>query len=432
MSKHYRNMRVDKKLTIIFFVISSFMAIIGFAGLYSSYNLKKSGDSFINSSNIIIIIAMLMGILYATFIGFLLKKSFITPLMEIKKFAERLEQYDFSENIEMSREDEYGQAGDALNKARENINELIKELMNIIQEINDGNGALSSTVEELTSKAQNINSAVNSIAASMHESSAASEEISASMGDVDTSINQLSCKAMEGSNNANHSKERATEVKNTSQMALVETRKIYEEKQDKMLKVIETGKVVDNIRVMADTIGSIAKQTNLLALNAAIEASRAGEHGKGFAVVAEEVRKLAEQSSQAVINIHQTILEVQGAFKSSIDTGSDILEFINKDVNAQFDAYRETGDHYYNDADFVSKMSEEIATMSEEVTSIVGQVSGVVQCMAVTAQKSNKQAEIIKESMDETKKAIEHVAVTTQGQAETAQKLNDMIQKFII
>lgn len=200
----------------------------------------------------------------------------------------------------------------------------------------------------------------------------------------------------------------------------------------KMQKAIEDGKVVESIKVMAETIGGIAEQTNLLALNAAIEAARAGEQGKGFAVVAEEVRKLAEQSSDAVINIQDTINKVQLAFNSSINTGSDILEFISKNVEEQFNDYSEVGNKYYNDSNFVSNMSEEIAAMSEEITATVGQVSEAIQNMAQTSQKSSEGAEMIKDSMNETTKAIEQVALTAQGQAELAQKLNEMVQKFKI
>ncbi|MGH4137858.1 methyl-accepting chemotaxis protein [Clostridium sp.] len=366
------------------------------------------------------------------FMAYILSKNIIVPLNKIKTLANRLASYNFSTPLNITRKDEFGLTAVALNTAQENVNSLIKVIMENTQEISASSEELSATVQELSSKAIIIDEAVDSIAVGMQEASASSEEISASVEEVDSSINVLSSKAMEGSNNSYQFKQRATEVKNNSQKAISETQELYSEKQKKMEKAIEDGKVVDSIKVMADTIGSIATQTNLLALNAAIEAARAGEQGKGFAVVADEVRKLAEQSAQAVINIQDTIVKVQGAFKSSIDTGSDILEFINTHVQEQFKAYEETGNKYYNDSDFVSKMSEEIAAMSEEITATVGQVSQVVQNMAESSQSSSEEAIIIKESMNETSQAIEQVALTAQSQAELAQKLNEIVQQFKI
>jgi methyl-accepting chemotaxis protein len=365
-------------------------------------------------------------------ITYILSKNILYPLNKIKDLAERLARYDFSEVMTITRKDEFGQTANALNTAQENVSSLVKVIMENSQDISASSEELSATVQELASKAITIDQSVDTIASSMQESSATTEEISAAIEEVDSSINVLSSKAMEGSNNANQFKERATEVKNNSQNAILETEKISVEKQKNMKMAIEDGKVVTNIRVMADTIGSIAEQTNLLALNAAIEAARAGEHGKGFSVVAEEVRKLAEESSQAVINIQDTIAKVEGAFKSSTDTGSDILHFITTNIKEQFNAYKETGNKYYNDSDFVSNMSEEIAAMSEEITATVGQVSEAVQNMALSSQKSSEEAETIKENMNETTKAIEQVAQTAQSQAELAQKLNEIVQKFKI
>jgi len=373
-------------------------------------------------------IAFLLGIS----IAYILSRNIVNSLNRTKELAQRLSNFDFRTPIKIISNDEFGQTGTALNIAQENVKGLIKVIMENSQDISASSEELSTTVEELSSKADIIEQSVINIVDGMQNSSAATEEISASIEEVNSNVNVLSSKAMEGSNNADQSKERSTEVKNNSKKAIEETRKISAEKQERMAKAIEDGKVVDSIKVMADTIGGIAKQTNLLALNASIEAARAGEHGKGFAIVAEEVRMLAEQSAEAAINIQDTIIKVHNAFKSSIDTGSDILEFINTQVHEQFDDYGKIGNKYYNDSDFVSKMSYEIAAMSEEITATVGQVNEAVQEMALSSQKSSEEAEVIRESMNEATKAIEQVAITAQSQAELAQKLNEIIDKFKI
>ena len=415
-----RNSVFDKSVKLIDLNIKS----ADMLNLDNKAQFNRASHSIISYTAIVFLIII--------FVGYILSKNIMSSLKKIQDLARRFSSYDFSIPITITSKDEFGQTGVALNAAQENVSSLVKVIMENSQDISASSEELSATVQELSSKAITIDEAVANITLGIQDSSAGSEEISASVEEVDSSINELSSKAMEGSNNANQSKQRATEVKKNSQKAIEETRKIYAEKQTKMLKAIEDGKIVDSIKVMADTIGSIAAQTNLLALNAAIEAARAGEQGKGFAVVAEEVKKLAQQSSQAVTNIKDIIVKVHQAFKSSIDTGSDILEFINTQVYEQFDAYGETGNQYYNDSDFVSKMSEEIAAMSEEITATVGQVSQAVQNMAYTSQKSSDEAETIKENMDETTKAIEQVAVTAQSQAELAQKLNEIVQKFKI
>ncbi len=401
-------------------------------------NLKSAelANEKINSiyikSNTVIIILSIIGLVIAILIGLYTARDIANPLNKVKDLAERLANYDFSTPIVIERVDEFGQTATALNTAQENVNGLVKIIMENSQDISASSEELSATVEELSSKVETINTSINNITGSMQESSASSEEISASVEEVDSSANELSQKAVEGSNSSNKFKERSKEIKKNSQRAIEESRQMHLEKKRNMEKAVEEVSVVDSIKVMAETIAGISEQTNLLALNAAIEAARAGEQGKGFAVVAEEVRSLAEQSKEAVLSIQETIAKVQGAFKSSIDTGNDILEFINTQVMEQFDAYGKTGSQYYEDSDFVSKMSEEIAAMSEQVTATLGQVSEAVQNMAVSAQSSTEEAEVIKDSMNETTKAIEQVAETAQSQAELAQNLNEMVNKFKI
>jgi methyl-accepting chemotaxis protein WspA len=75
---------------------------------------------------------------------------------------------------------------------------------------------------------------------------------------------------------------------------------------------------VANITSVVTTINKVADQTNLLSLNAAIEAAKAGEFGQGFAVVAREIRRLADQTAVATLDIEQMVKEMQSSVSAGV------------------------------------------------------------------------------------------------------------------
>jgi len=147
-----------------------------------------------------------------------------------------------------------------------------------------------------------------------------------------------------------------------------------------------------------NTIDSIAQQTNLLALNASIESARAGEAGKGFAVVAEEIRKLAEQTSESASTIESVINEVDGQLGQTATIMSDIKEHsetsdgIIKGAIQSFqsvsDAFKESLDNIMTIGEFTQTITDsktvgldklnDIAAIAEEFSANTEEVSAAI------------------------------------------------------
>lgn len=392
----------------------------------------KQSNNLIKIISIFIVIGIIIISVVSLYFGSVISK----PLIKITGIIKKSAQFDLTEDEDykylLKRKDEMGQLAEAFMIMKEQFVMLIKEMLENSESMSLMSKELGHATDELSLKAKEIDKAIVTIANEIEEVGAASEEISTATKEVDSSINVLSGRATDSSNNAGDSKKMARDIKNNGKAAVEETKKIYEEKKNKSLKAIEDGKVVENIKVMADTILSISEQTNLLALNAAIEAARAGEQGKGFAVVANEVRKLAEESSEAVSNIYDTIKKVEDAFKSLSDNGKEVLNFMYENVYPQLKHMEDIGDTYYKDSEFVSKMSEEIAAMTEELTVTINELSKSAQGTASNVQKSAENTETIKANVHDTTVAIEKVGAAAKKQEQLSKELEQMVRKFKI
>jgi methyl-accepting chemotaxis protein len=236
-------------------------------------------------------------------------------------------------------------------KKENEANQLLKKLQMAMEKVEQSSLILSSNVESLDQNMSVIvrtssetTSAMNDMAAGTSQQASSISDINVGMSDALEKVRatrEISEQISVASTEISHNVDKGSEEINRM---IDQMKTISEAIKTSLITVNDLESNISEINRFLVGINQIAEQTNLLSLNAAIEAARAGEHGKGFSVVAEEVRKLAEESSDIVKDINRITLQISEKTENAVNTVSDgevAVEAGNTLINAVAEKFRD-------------------------------------------------------------------------------------------
>jgi methyl-accepting chemotaxis protein len=275
----------------------------------------------------------------------------------------------FSEIITKAKMVAQGDLTITLAKRSEN-DELMAALSDMVSRLSEIVGQVMEAAQNVAISSSEMSTSAVQISEGASEQSASAEEVSSSIEEMTSGIQQNSDNSVATEKIAVASAQGIIDVNSSSQKSL-----------DAMRQISEKIKVINDI----------AGKTDILAINAAIEAARAGEQGKGFAVVAAEVRKLAEVSQKAAIEINEL---AASTLRITEESGTLMMRII-PEIQKTAQLVKE-----------IAASSHEQRSGSEQITKAVMQFTQVTQQNAAAAEEMSSsseelasQAELLKETI---------------------------------
>ncbi|MBV2235980.1 MAG: methyl-accepting chemotaxis protein [Sterolibacterium sp.] len=326
----------------------SLQAMIDFQEKQNADMVAKASTTF-QRTMLIFSIATALAVLLAIAMALWITRSITRPLEYAGKVASAVAAGDLGSTVQVATSDETGSLLRTLQQMKDSLSGMAASVRGVADSLSTSSGSLVETAHDVTDYSQRQSSMAADAAASLEQVSASIESVAEQAQDIRKLAGASRAMTRESSENMH---KLATEITLLDQTVTAISATFQE--------FVDASRAISG---MTQQVREIADQTNLLALNAAIEAARAGEQGRGFAVVADEVRKLAEKSSQSVN-------EIDSVNRNLSEHSGEVMEAIRQGLQA----LESSKQHTQHAVDLLSQADQVTAQAAEGVDSIAAAV----------------------------------------------------------
>lgn len=267
------------------------------------------------------------------------------------------------------------------------ISESASETYVNMAEVNNGLDQMDQMIEEVMTRA--------------NKAEELTQMIKTTSSEIGTVVDIVSAKASESANISSETNARADKMLESTVEARKRASTVYRDVEKKLEAALQDVTGIETIKSFSQEILGIASKTNLIALNASIEAARAGAAGKGFAVVAEEIRELADNSTQVVDNMQMAIDEVYDSVTLLKDNASTLLNFMQDQVVGDYHNMVDTAKQYKEDAAFYDDIATDLGASAQEMGASIEEI----------LETLNTATEVIEEMLE----SIDQLAMVNQN-----------------